>query len=444
MRKLFVLFAIAALLSGCGSFEQPTGELVVTVRDGIMRNVVGPGDALLIDHFDIHAVGTAGGCTGMTWDATVSGGGGSVVRQVTTGTWSLTVDGWNKATPSVVIATGSAVAVVAVGTPANPTITLSELIGDGTLVAQLQWYPDVIQVPEPKITVQKYGGAPQVLVLDSQDATHANATDTLANGWYTGFFEIRDAGTLAAGVVQAFRILKGYTTTWTENLQVNLLEGTITVHLQYQDGRPLELVLDTPEGDVAVYTDEPRTISIISAGQDAGHGCIYAWYVDGQPASLGALDTFEVDPADYPEGSIHYLSAVVFQDDGARAASANWKVTMAGLNPARMAVAGTIKNGTYTFGVALTVKLLDATTHLEADTLALEASVAGTIPYDLGMETAGDYHLAVVVPAGGDFPTGKTCFWTGGSWTTDIGAANVITIPHDIGATFAFTQDIVP
>jgi hypothetical protein len=445
MRKLLVLLAIAALLSGCGSLENNTGTLQISVGNGIMRNVVNPGDALLVDHFDVHGVGTSGGANGQTFDATVSGGGGTFNRQLTTGTWSISVNAWNKASPSVIIGTGSAIAEVMVGTPAVANITIEETIGDGTLDAQMQWYPNVIQVPQPKITVKKYGGAPQVLTLDSQDATHAAVIESLSNGWYVGFFEIRDAGTLAAGVVQAFRILRNYTTTWTENLQVNLLEGTLTVNLQYQDGRPLFLSLDTEEGDVSVFTDEPKTITVLGADQDSGKGLLYAWYVDGQPASLGDLASFIVDPASYPAGSIHYLSAVVFQDDGARAASANWKVTMAGLNPARMGFAGTVKNGAYTMGVALTMKVYDATTHLEVDTLALEASVAGTIPYDLGAQVSGTYHLAVVVPAGGDFPAGTTCYWSGGgSWTTNISGALDIGIPHGIGVAYPFTVDITP
>jgi hypothetical protein len=438
VKKLLVLFALAALLSGCGSLESNKGEIMVTVNDGIMRNVVGPGDALLIDNYYIHVVGTAGGCVGQSFDEVVSGAGGSFSRQVTTGTWAITVNAWNKATPKAIIATGSGIAEVKVGVPASPVIIVTETVGDGTLIAEMQWYPNVIQVPQPKITVKKYGGAPQVLTLDSQDSTHAAASDLLSNGWYVGFFEIRDAGTLAAGVVQAFRILKDYTTTWTENLQVNLLEGTITVHLQYQDGRPLVLVCNTPEGDVGVFTDEPKTISVISAGQDSGKGLLYAWYLDGQATSLGDLDNFVVNPGSYPEGSIHYLSAVVFQDDGARAASANWKVTMAGMNPSRASIAGICNDSAFSTGVAYTVELISAVGHAPVDSQAMPYLDDPTRDYNLGVQVVGDYHLRVVIPAGGDFPLGKTVYWPN---TTNVDLASVITIPHALGAVYSFTAD---
>lgn len=444
MRKVLVLFAVAALLAGCGSLgEKTTGELTVTIGDRIAyQSSVLPGVSLHAETYHLEGLGTSGGATGRTFEADLVPGQ-TWNSQLAPGAWNITATVYNDDLPPVALGEGSAVATVIVGSPATAHIVLTEYVGNGTLAGQFAWWPDVISDPEPVATMLKYGGSPVNFPLTLTDGTHASGSSQFANGWYTGFFTLSDNGVLACGIVRAVRILKDATTTWSENIEVSLLDGSLTIDLEYYEGLPLTLVTTPGAGEVPLYDGEPVTITVTSAGQDAGHGCLYSWYMDGVATSLSTDPFYVADPADFAPGTIHYLSVIVFQDDGKRAGDASFLLRMAGQNPALLAVSGTVDNTPFSLGVPFTIELIDAASHAVIDSVAAPyaGEGEGLRPFNLGAQVAGEYHLRVVIAAGGDFPAGKTSYWiTNGSSTTNIASAGVLTIPHLLGATFTFPE----
>jgi hypothetical protein len=244
------------------------------------------------------------------------------------------------------VAVGSAAATttIVVGVPATVNLHVTPYTGPGTLLVDLDWIPDVIAAPGVEAELMAPGGALTAVPMTLESSTAANGTLDIEQGWYTGAVRIYDAGVLNAGIVRAVRIASGATTTWSEFLTVNQLEGGITFDLSWYSGRPLALTTNPASGDVNLYPGALEILAVTGVDNDAGTSVLYAWHLNGELTALGTGSSLTVDGNDFEVGVQYYVSCIAFQSDGKRAGEAQFRLIITYTDLTR-AVRGTLTTG---------------------------------------------------------------------------------------------------
>jgi len=384
---------------------------------------------LVADEFLVQGTGISGQAIGQTFEEVVPGTGGSVAVQVASGHWHIAVTVKNAAAASV--GSGSGEVDVTIGIPAVCAITAVPYPGNGTFIADITWYPDVVAVPVVEVELLGFDAVLHPVEMTNTGPTAADGTIALPAGWYVGFLRILDNTELSAGLARAIRLAQGGTTTWSEYLQVNQLLGTIDIDLDYNPGEPLNLTYTPNAGSADVYSNFDNLFSVTGVDNDSGTTPIYAWYVDGVGTSLGAAASYTLN-RDWESGEVHYLSVVVVQSDGKRAADHTWALTCLGTNPLTMQIDAQILGGTVRPGETCWISIWSAT----VETMIEEVE----IPW---VGNPADCHHTFTVPAGfykalvrwsavQNYPS-----WYGGGINWD-GAGLTITVPHAAGLTFSW------
>ncbi len=448
MGVVFCAFMIMAVVSltGCapaaGGIIGESGEITISINDIVAKSIM-PDGSLDAGEYLIVGTGTSGEATGSTFDVSIVPPAVSTSLSLKPGGWTIVTTVMNDDVPSVAVGGATTLITVVAAQPQNVSITCLPYSGNGNLVIDLDWFPDVVVSPSALAEMKPYGGTSVPIALPLTSQTSADGTASLPSGWYTGALRIYDNSILSAGIVRSVRIAEAMTTTWTEYLIVSALDGSVTIDISYDPGPPLILNPDVPEGDLVVYTDQSVTITIPEPDHDAGQGVVYGWYMNGVLTEISTVNAFTAAGNDYNTNTSYYLSAVVFQTDGARAGNAQWKITKVELGSGQLDAEGTV-----------TIPALGG--HYYVVALAADGvTVLATSPdYSvMVVDTSFDYLIADV-PIGtwflkafqdtnvnGIHDIGETRFAYYGNVSTTRPPdfpANA-PFPHDIGFTFDFT-----
>ena len=241
-------------------------------------------------------------------------GGSIVVEELTTGTWTIDVVGYNL--DGVDVASGRGETDVSVGETSQLTVAVRPYEGAGTLAVTVTW-PDA-DVSEPSVMANLVAsdGSSTSLPFSVSGAGQATyeSTDTAA-GYYTLTVQVLDAGTAVAGAAEATRVAAGATTSGTIAFNsVNPPTGDTDITIDPDLDEPLEVTLTGAVAGLQLGGSMTVTGAVSNAD---GETVSLTWYLNG--AFLAAGDTVTVGQSLAP--GTYRLDAIAYTSDGSRSGS---------------------------------------------------------------------------------------------------------------------------
>jgi hypothetical protein len=363
---------------------------------------------------------------------------------------------WNTDTPSIAVGDSEIITkAIIVGTSATVVLHCLPYSGKGTFVVHESHVPNILMNPDVDVEVQRFVGDQAVTNIEMTKITNTafDGSDLLGTGWWKTFLRITDGGVLSAGMVEVVRIARDATSTWSPYLQVNqLLAGGVTIPVDWQPYKELTLGTTPPaattvpgSGAVSLYDGGTASFKVDSTDKDSGTGLFYAWYLNGELASVGGDDNYSFLADKMSMGQIRYVSVVVWQTGGLRAGSANWKVTRLANDPTLLAITGTLTcYGDPPRTERMAVRLANASgVVIESIPAILSDGNVQTLNFNFASLPPVVYTLVAWMDGGPGGQDGVFNYSVDGHYTYFAGVATLpmatpIVIPHPSGQTFNF------
>ncbi len=241
-------------------------------------------------------------------------GSAIVVEELTTGSWTIDVIGYNP--DGVDVASGSGETVISAGETSQLTVAVRPYEGPGTLSVTVTW-PDA-DVSEPSVVANLVSsdGTSTSLPFSASGVGQATyeSVDTAA-GYYTLSVQVLDAGTTVAGAAEATRVAAGATTSGTIAFNsVNPPTGDTDITIDPDLDEPLEVSLSGAVASLQLGGSMTVTGAVSNAD---GETVSLTWYLNG--AYLAAGDTVTVGQSLAP--GTYRLDAIAYTADGDRSGS---------------------------------------------------------------------------------------------------------------------------
>ena len=273
-KYVLLVLAIFALTVGCAPDKNETA-LRITFGDQTNARTLTPDVSMDVDSYTVHITGPSNrDVTGIT-------GSSVVIRFLDPGAYTVAVDAFNA--EAVKIGEGSNTCDVAADTQTDITVDVYVVVGIGSFDETVAYRSDIAD-SSIAASVLKHGESEPIdLPLDiTQDgAFTAHANIDLDSGWYVSTTMVKSGANIWAGLVEALRIVKGFTSyldiDWTNTGQIGLV---INPHI----AQPLVANIT---GVAASYSlsDDLAGVKATVDGFDAAQIHFY-WYVD----SVAVLD----------------------------------------------------------------------------------------------------------------------------------------------------------
>jgi len=269
------LVALSALVfSACSSpvgSASDAGKLQISVANNINARTLEP--AINMNAASYTVTGTGPGSATFT---STSSGAPVTKDGLVIGSWTIVVNAFNSS--AELIGTGTAVALVSTGVTTNVAVTVTPIVGLGTLSLAVTW-PD-IQVHTPSIiaSLTPTVGAPQALgfTISGAGASYLNAA--VPNGYYTLAVTLLDNGVVVGGAVDVVRIVAGQTTSGTIAFSnVNGIGGSVQVTIITNLQNPLVVSVAGALATQSFGSTQTLTASISNYTDSV----VYCWYVNG-------------------------------------------------------------------------------------------------------------------------------------------------------------------
>jgi Fibronectin type III domain len=288
----------------------------------------------LVPNIDMNAASYAisgSGPNGATFSTTLTTGSSTTITTVTAGTWTVNASGINAA--GTFITFGTASAQVSTGSTTSLSITVSPIVGPGSLSLTLSW-PSA-SVASPVITAQlipSTGSATTLAFSAPASGTASYSGSGIMNGYYTLTLQLYDGTTLVMGAVDVVEIVQGQTTSGTYTFTTVNSKGSLQVNITPNLLNPLAVTLTgTPATAVA-----PGSAVTLSGSVPSGTGNVtYAWYVNGVSQALGSSFTVNSSTSPLSVGT-YRVDVTAFTANGLQAGSATATISVATLDPVQL------------------------------------------------------------------------------------------------------------
>ncbi len=285
----------------------------------------------LVPNVDMTAVsyGVSGtGPGGATFSTTIASGTSTTISTLTSGTWTVSASGKNAA--GTMITFGSATTQVSTGATSTVNITVTPIVGPGSLSLTVTWPAASVATPSIQAQLLPPTGSATPLTFTSPLNGSASYSGTgIMNGYYTLTLQLYDGSTLAMGAVDVVEIIQGQTTSGTYNFTTVNNKGNLLVNITPNLLNPLT-VTTTSQQSSPVGSGSPVALT---ASVPAGTGNVtYAWYVNGVSQALGGNFTLNSSTSPLAVGT-YRVDVTAFTADGLRAGSATATITVAVLDP---------------------------------------------------------------------------------------------------------------
>jgi hypothetical protein len=324
-RKLLssaITITLIALIFSCQSplipaglasnFPDTPGVLVVQINSSAAKSLLPD-----IDMKPASYIVTGSGPNGSTFETPPATSSPVVIKNLTYGDWTVTVDALNAAGTVIGRSSQPVVATVHVDQSTTVNISVKPLQGYGTLNLTVIW--NTASVENPKINAQLVPTAGSALTLSFGTVKPGTATyssSTIPTGYHTLVIQLQDGSTVVMGAVESVRIVKDAVTSGSFDFQqVNPASGQITVNITPAMSDPIAVTLAGQVNEIQAGSTMTVTASVPA---DTGN-VVYTWYVNGASKAVGASYTVaSILPAGF-----YRLDVTAFAADGSRAGSAS-------------------------------------------------------------------------------------------------------------------------
>ena len=309
-----LLAAALGMLLSCKlpSAQQMTGLTVVIGASSASRT--------LVPNVDMNAASyliSGSGPSGASFSTTLSSGTSTTIPVLASGSWTVSASGKNAA--GTLITYGSASTQVSTGSTSTVNITVTPIVGPGSLSLTVSWPTASVASPSIQAQLVPASGNPIPLTFSTPANGSASYSGSgIMNGYYTLTLQLFDGTALVMGAVDVVEIVQGQTTSGTYAFSaVNPADGKITVNITPNLLNPLAVAMN---GQPASAVGSGTAVTL-SASVPAGTGnVIYAWYVNG--VSQAVASSFTLNSAASPLSVGTYrVDATAFTADGLRAGS---------------------------------------------------------------------------------------------------------------------------
>ncbi len=308
---LFLAGALGAILS-CNPLANDMGWGQLTIQvNSVSALLMTPG----IDMTNSSYVISGTGPNGATFSKTISDSSLSLPG-LALGAWGISVDGLNAAGTN--ISHGEASVNVVAGTNQTVNVTMSPIVGPGTLTLTVTWVAGSVDMPSIQSQLIPGTGSPIDLTFTIASAGKATYTSSaVPNGYYTLVIKLLDNGQLVMGAVDVVRIVNAQTTSGTVDFsRVNTGTGSILVNITPSLNNPVPV---TMSGQVAELGVGAATTVTASVAQGTGT-VTYVWYLNGVSKTTGPSFTFNTAAAPLTPG-VYRLDVAAFTSNGLRGGS---------------------------------------------------------------------------------------------------------------------------
>jgi hypothetical protein len=280
----------------------------------------------LVPNVDMNAssyvvAGTGPG--GATFSTTMTSGATTTISALAPGAWTVTASGKNAA--GTLITYGSAPAQVSTGTASTVNISVTPIVGPGSLSLTVTWPAASVIAPSLKAQLLPSTGSPATLTFSPPSNGSASYSGSgIMNGYFTLTLQLYDGATLVMGAVDVVEIVQGQTTSGTYAFSAVNSKGSIAVNITPNLLNPLTVTMSgQPLSAVG-----PGSAVTLGANVAAGTGNVtYAWYVNGVAQTLGSSLTLNSSAAPLVVGT-YRVDVVAFTADGLRAGSATYALSV--------------------------------------------------------------------------------------------------------------------
>ncbi len=324
----------AALALGMAvSCKLPTGTEPTS-----LTIVISPASEMLktlVPSIDMNAAGyqvSGTGPSGATFSSTITAGTSATVSSLAAGTWTVNASGVNSA--GTFITFGTASASVSSGTSATVSITVTPIVGPGSLSLTVNWPAAAVSNPVIEAQVLPSSGSAITLAFSAPaNGSASYAGSGIMNGYYTLTLQLFDGTTLVMGAVDVVQIVQGQTTSGTYTFStVNSVKGNLAVNITPNLLNPLSVTL-SGQPSAAAAPGSPVTMSA-SVPSSAGN-VTYAWYVNGVSQALGSSLTLNSSTSPLAVGTFR-VDVTAFTANGLQAGSATATITVAALDSVQL------------------------------------------------------------------------------------------------------------
>lgn len=207
--NIFFLFLIPLFLmcsgQGINPADEGDGSLVISLNNQV--KTILPDISMDIASYRVSGSGPDGAVLiEQTFDADR---GQYTLTGLASGTWTITVDGFNSSGTAIGTGTGSATVYAGVNTPLP--ITLSPFTGNGSMSITATW-SETLTVPSVTATLTSSAGQTVAVAVTPGSGSVVCSNASLAAGYYTLSLQLFDNGTQKGGLAESVRIVQGETT----------------------------------------------------------------------------------------------------------------------------------------------------------------------------------------------------------------------------------------
>ena len=282
MRRLLVFVPLALMLvfAGCQlSVTVTEGTLVISLSEMVSAKTIQPALDMAPATYDVEGAGPEGETFSQTGLTTTT----VVQASLVPGEWTITVTARNAGSDA--IGEGSVVVLVEAGQVVTANVSVTPIVGDGTLDVAVTWPGGVLTTPSVNATLAPTPGSPAPISFVPGVNSAAYLNDH-SNGYYVLALQLWDEGDVLWGTVEAVRIIADETSSTLFALTTDVDRGGLELEVETNLDNPIEVTLS---GSVSL----PRYTTMIVTATTSEAVTDYQWYLQGAPIGTNA-DSVEV------------------------------------------------------------------------------------------------------------------------------------------------------
>jgi len=253
--------------------DQSSGSLIVSFGRTGSKNLIPAGD-LAISSFDL--ILTKDGSTSIEQDGLTASTSAIDPIVLTTGVWTVTVNGRNEA--SELIASGTSTATIKPAETTSVSITVIPLTGNGILSLTATLGSGVALDPSVAGTLVPVGGGSAIdfsMTLSSDKSSASYETATIPAGWYTLTITLSDGSTVVArSEPEAVQIAEGRRTQGPIHFAFDPSLGRVVVSITLVMDEPIAITFSGNR--LTLVTTESMTVNASTSELVQ----VYQWYLD--------------------------------------------------------------------------------------------------------------------------------------------------------------------